>query len=82
MNNHVARRQFLKTVGAGVLAGGGMDLLGSAAAAAQSPVADRPARVPAAHSSWGVVHREDREGAYGTSRGVLQSRGVARQHDD
>ena len=43
MNNHVARRQFLKTVGAGVLAGGGMDLLGSPAAAAQSPVADRPA---------------------------------------
>ena len=36
MENHVARRQFLKTMGAGVLAGAGMELLGSPSAQAQA----------------------------------------------
>lgn len=36
MDNRVARRQFLKTAGAGMLAGASLDLLGSSSAQAQS----------------------------------------------
>jgi len=43
MKHHVARRQFLKTVGAGVLAGASMELLGPGSAQAQTAPADRPA---------------------------------------
>lgn len=42
MEHHVARRQFLKTVGAGVLAGAGMELLGSGPAQARAASADSP----------------------------------------
>ena len=49
MENHVARRQFLKTVGAGVLASAGTQVFGSSVAQAQSadtvPAATKTARM-------------------------------------
>jgi sugar phosphate isomerase/epimerase len=47
MENRVARRQFLKTVGAGIVAGAGMELLGSSAAQAETATGDQPTSKPA-----------------------------------
>jgi sugar phosphate isomerase/epimerase len=48
MEHHVARRQFLKTIGAGVLAGAGLELIGPGLAQAQAAPVDRSAAKTAA----------------------------------